>query len=65
MIRRGSRIFHIDSLASVSDSGAYVYEVSPALFVDYVRHFRATLPAPRLRRVGGLFSIFYTNAPVL
>ena len=64
MIRRGERIFHIDSLASVSHSGQYVHEVSPALFTEYVQHFRSAGPAPRSRHVGGLFSVFYTGPPV-
>ena len=64
MVRRNEHIYHVDSLLHVSGSGAFVFQVSDALFVQYVERFvGSTLQqdgGPRYNRPG-MFSVFYTG----
>ena len=39
MVRRHEHIYHVDSLLHVSGSGAFVFQVSVALFVECVQRF--------------------------
>ena len=64
MIRRAGVVYHIDSLPVISGKGQYVFEISAELFFQYVQHFSPDRPNPGHARIGGLFSVFYTGAPV-
>ena len=64
MIRRAGVVYHIDSLPVISGDGQYVFEISAELFLQYVQQFSPDRTYPGHARIGGLFSVFYTGAPV-